>query len=273
MIFFDIDNTLLDHDHAMNQGAAVFQQEFAELFPISGQAFTQRWVSLADQAYRLYLQGALSLLQARIWRMQTLFKSVGADLSPADALGLAQQAIDTYTSHWRLYPDVRPCLERLAGMPLGIISNGHAQQQRAKLEEFKLSEFFTVVSISSETGTAKPAPAIFASACRAGGFASQACIYIGDQLETDARAAARVGMQGIWLNRKKAAAPPADLARVCKIHSLNQLQALLIGEEVSSTLTRAPLSKLSVSKSKSGSALRSLPHTLRFRTRSRFRFR
>jgi len=42
MIFFDIDNTLLDHDHAMVQGAAVFQQEFAEVFPISGQTFTAR---------------------------------------------------------------------------------------------------------------------------------------------------------------------------------------------------------------------------------------
>jgi len=231
MIFFDIDNTLLDHDHAMVQGAAVFQQKFAKTFPISAQAFTARWVSLADQAYRQYLRGDLSLQEARIWRMQTLFQSVGADLSPVDALGLAEQAIDTYSGHWRLYPDVRPCLEKMTGLPLGIISNGHARQQREKLEAFDLSDLFAIVCISSEIGAAKPAPAIFVHACRLGGFSLHACTYIGDQVETDARAAARAGMSGIWLNRQGAAAPPSNLEQISEINSLDQLPGILIGRE------------------------------------------
>jgi len=231
MIFFDIDNTLLDHDHAMMQGAALFQEEFTEAFPISRPAFTERWISLADQAYRRYLQGELSLQEARIWRMQTLFKSVGAALSPADALDLAQQAINTYTSHWRLYPDVRPCLERLAGLPLGIISNGHAQQQREKLEALDLSDIFTIVCISSEIGAVKPAATIFARACQSAGFSTNACIYIGDQLETDARAAASVGMYGIWLNRKGAEASPADHEQISEITSLDQMVGILIERE------------------------------------------
>lgn len=231
MIFFDIDNTLLDHDYAMVQGAAVFQQEFDAVFPISRQAFTEQWVSLADQAYRHYLQGDLSLPEARIWRMQTLFKSVGAHLSPSDALDLAQQAIATYTSHWRLYPDVRPCLERLAGLPLGIISNGHAQQQREKLAALNLSDHFTIVCISSETGAAKPDPAIFTSACLAGKFAAHTCSYVGDHLETDARAAARVGMKGIWLNRKGVAASPTDLEQISEILNLAQLPGILTEQQ------------------------------------------
>ena len=231
MIFFDIDNTLLDHDYAMVQGAAVFQEEFEETFPISGQAFAERWVSLADQTYRYYLQGDLSLPAARIWRMQTLFKSVGAHLSATDALSLAQQAIDTYTSHWRLYPDAKPCLERLAGLPLGIISNGQAEQQHEKLAMFALIDLFTTVCISSKIGTAKPTPAIFAHACKVSGFPTKTCIYVGDQLETDARAAARAGMQGIWLNRRQSAAPPADLENIREITSLEQLPGLLIEKE------------------------------------------
>lgn len=185
-------------------------------------------MSLADQAYRYYLQGDLSLQEARIWRMRTLFQCVGADLSPTDALDLARQAIDTYTAYWRLFPDVRPCLEKMAGLDLGIISSGHAQQQREKLEVFHLTDFFTIVCISSETGAAKPAPAIFTQACKSGGFSTHACIYIGDQLETDARAAARVGMNGIWLNRKGAGAPPADLEPIRAITSLDQLAGMLI---------------------------------------------
>ena len=227
MIFFDIDNTLLDHDHAMVQGAAVFQQDFAAVFPISRKVFTQRWVSLADQAYRRYLQGDLSMPEARIWRMQTLFRSVDVDLSPSDALGLAQRAIDTYTSHWRLYHDVRPCLERLADLPLGIISNGQAEQQREKLAAFDIVDFFTIVCISSETGVAKPDPALFAHACKVSGFPTDACIYVGDELETDARAAARAGMQGIWLNRRQAAVTRVDVEQVWEITSLDQLAGIL----------------------------------------------
>jgi len=243
MIFFDIDNTLLDHDHAMAQGAAVFQQEFAETFPISKQTFTQRWVSLADQAYRHYLQGDLSLPEARIWRMQTLFKSVGTHLSTADALGLAQQAVVTYTSLWRLYPDVRPCLERLAGLPLGIISNGHAQQQREKLAAFNLSDYFTIVCISSESGAAKPDAAIFQNACALTGSAMGECVYIGDQLDQDARAAAQAGMIGVWLNRGAGATIPAQLERVIEINSLERLPDILFENQNPVPTIQAPISR------------------------------
>jgi putative hydrolase of the HAD superfamily len=223
LIFFDIDKTLLDHDHAMRQGARRFQAEFADIFSLSEEAFTQRWTSLADRAYRRYLDGRLSLDAARIWRMQTLFQTAGVVLKPEEALEMAHTAIAYYTENWQLFPDVIPGLERVAHRRLGIISNGDARQQREKLERLQLTSYFDTIHISSEIGVAKPAAAIFEYACRDAGYLTGACLYVGDQLEGDARAAARAGMTGIWLNRNGAAVESTPLEKVYAMHSLAEL--------------------------------------------------
>ena len=81
--------------------------------------------------------------------MQTLFRAVDVELTPDEALAMAHKAIAAYTANWRLFPDVRPSLERMAALPLGIISNGDSRQQRAKLDTLGLTPFFEKIHISS----------------------------------------------------------------------------------------------------------------------------
>ncbi|WP_067477410.1 HAD family hydrolase [Actinomadura hibisca] len=38
-----------------------------------------------------------------------------------------------YEARWRAFPDVAPALAGLAGLRLGVVTNGEATQQRAKL--------------------------------------------------------------------------------------------------------------------------------------------
>ena len=77
IIFFDIDDTLLDHKSAVKQSAILFRPYFSSLLTLDQEEFQKLWSSLIDQAFSLYASGTMSLKDARRWRMKELFAALG----------------------------------------------------------------------------------------------------------------------------------------------------------------------------------------------------
>jgi len=223
MIFFDIDNTLIDQRRAEAAAAAPFLQRYGASLerPVSVETFCRCWRRLRDKHAREFLSGRISAVEQRRRRVRELFSP--RPLGDAEA----DQVYDFFDRHyraaWILYDDVLPCLRALAGLPLGIISNGSAAQQRAKLRATGIENFFSLVVVSEEAGAAKPRRRIFVEACRRAGKPSAECIYVGDRFEVDALASRAAGMHGLWLNRQSRCSMPR--ARVLK--SLDELIARL----------------------------------------------
>ncbi len=217
MIFFDLDGTLLDHDAAERRGA----QAFAAAFGLEDPDFAARWRDTSERHMDRFLAGEIGFAGQRRLRVQEL---LGRRLSGPEAAEVFQVYLDAYESAWRLYPDVLPCLQRLEGSKLGIITNGDRGQQLKKLEATSIVEKFAVVVTSEDAGVAKPDPDIFGAACDQAGVPPTACTYIGDRLETDARAAARAGLRGIWLDRTASA---SDATGIDVIGSLSELHRRL----------------------------------------------
>jgi putative hydrolase of the HAD superfamily len=217
MVFFDLDATLLDHEAAVRGGLARFLDAFGEAIPGGSADFFPRWEAVADK----YLQSteagkALSYPEQRRRRMDEIFS---AELSVDEAARRFQVYLDGYEAHWSLYPDVRPCLERLKGHGLGLITNGEGAQQRDKVARLGLAGLLSPLVISREVGLAKPQKEIFELAARLAGVALKDCVFVGDRLDSDAQAAAAAGMAGVWLNRK-------DLSEGAGIATLHGLGAL-----------------------------------------------
>lgn len=210
MIFFDLDGTLLDHDAAERQGALAF----AAAFGLDKSDFIERWRDVSDRHMDRFLAGEIDFAEQRRLRMREVF---GRELSNDEADEAFESYLDAYESGWRLYPDVLPCLERLEGTALGVITNGNRAQQVKKLEAASILSMFALVVTSEDAGTAKPDPEIFRFACNRAGVPPAASTYIGDRLDTDAHAAVRAGLRGIWLNRTASA---SDVAEVEVIGSL-----------------------------------------------------
>jgi putative hydrolase of the HAD superfamily len=99
------------------------------------------------------------------------------------------------------YSGVIPCLDHFAGHALGIISNGRSSKQRKKLDNLGIAQRFSTVVVSGDLGIAKPAAGIFRSACMAAGREPSECVYVGDDLESDAEGSMQAGLNAIWLNR------------------------------------------------------------------------
>jgi putative hydrolase of the HAD superfamily len=216
-LLFDLDGTLLDHESASAIAATRSLSGSDPAYVI------RRWAELEHEVMDRYFAGELTFTEQRRVRIITLAGELGLgtwDTVTADDwfTGYLQH----YRAAWRLYPDVRPAIQRLP-YRLGVLTNGDAEQQRAKLRHLGLMTELPFVVASGEVGVAKPSPEIFRIACERLDLPPADVAYVGDRLHTDAIAASAAGLHGIWLDRNSA----PQFTDLPRISTLNDLPGLL----------------------------------------------
>jgi len=221
-ILFDIDGTLMDHERAMGAAVAWLYDTVRPAMPAG--EFAVAWRAAQRRHFDAYLAGTVAYDAHRRARLR---EAVDPGLGDAEADRIFAGYLASYEAAWSLFPDVRSCLADLSAHTLGVISNGRASEQRKKLARTGVLGAFGYVLISQECGRPKPAAEIFLQACADLGEAPGGVWYVGDQRETDADAASRAGLHGVWLDRERSAA--ADAGDLPVIHTLAQLPALVDG--------------------------------------------
>jgi putative hydrolase of the HAD superfamily len=196
VVFFDIDDTLIDHGAALRSAATSVHAGLKLGVPV--QDFLAAWQAALLRYYPLYLKGEITYEVARRARIR---ETIDPALADTEADDLFASYLARYEAAWTLFPDVLPCLDRLMSFRLGIISNGRSDEQRKKLGRFGLVGRFEHILISEECGVAKPDQKIFRWACAAVRVSPAEALYIGDQYEIDVCGARNAGLEGIWLDR------------------------------------------------------------------------
>ncbi|MFT8343359.1 MAG: HAD family hydrolase [Clostridium beijerinckii] len=203
MIFFDIDDTLLDHKSSELLGVESFYEEYKHYFKLGKEMFYKLWCQISDKYFNSYLKREMTFEQQRIERMKSLFRYSNIKLGDEDANIKFKKYLINYEKNWKSYNDVVPCLKYLSRKyELGIISNGDLNQQLLKLEKMNIKQYFTNILTAGEVGISKPNIQLFNIACIRANRQPQECCYIGDNLYTDIIPCERIGMNGIWLNRR-----------------------------------------------------------------------
>ena len=203
-VYFDLDNTLLDHTRAERAALADLHAEHPEIgrhdlghvqatyhaenAPLWG-AYARREVT-RDELQRLRFERTLARLDAA--------------LDP-DAVGDAYLA--RYARHWDWVDGARDAfLETARRLPVGILTNGFEAQQVAKLERFpEIRDASAALVISERVGVQKPDPAIFAAATEAASdavgqrLAPDEILYAGDSGFSDVGGGRAAGWRVVWL--------------------------------------------------------------------------
>ena len=199
MIFFDIDGTLIDHASASAAASLALFDQFQGAIPFERTEFPAIWEEILEKHFNRFCRGEISLWEQRRARMGEVFAL--PQMSDAEADSRYYVFVREYEMLTRAYGDSAECLQKLAGRPLGIISNGVREQQIGKLQRAGLLKYFSVMVYSEDIGLGKPSPSIFLEACRRAGEPPQKCVHIGDNIEADVFASRDVGMHGIHLSR------------------------------------------------------------------------
>jgi len=218
MIFFDIDDTLVDHTWAEMAASRQFHSMYAErLDGMSLGQFASVWHDAAENYMDQFLAGKIDMIGQRRARIFEIFK-LRDDTEQADRL--FDEYLELYEAAWILFDDVDACLRDLDGRRLGIITNSTQAHQKLKVTGI-LGSFEKVVT-SKAVGVAKPDQGIFEAAAKAAGLEPEQCCYVGDRLKTDALAAIDSGMNGVWVNRRRVNAPPCQAIEISSLRKLSR---------------------------------------------------
>lgn len=201
MIFFDLDGTLLDHKSSEYLGVKEFYNSYKEYFEFEEEVFYKYWRQISDKHFNMYLNGKITFKEQRVERIKELFMLSGIEFSDEVAQSTFNNYLRIYESNWRPFSDVIPCLQKLVGYKLGIVSNGDLEQQLLKLHKIGIKKYFSTIVTSGEVGISKPNTKLFDIACKRVNEFPQNCYYIGDDLKLDILPCIEIGMRGIWINR------------------------------------------------------------------------
>ncbi len=197
-LLFDLDDTLLDYSGGVDgswAGACHACCPRAGVDPsvlLGALAETRRW--FWDDAER-HRRERVNMLGAWQHIVEFALERLGCATPDGFAAAVARDFAERRREVMRLFPDALDTLEhfRKQGVPLGLITNGDAGQQRDKIERHGLARFFDTILIEGEFGTGKPEEIVYRHALQALGASATTAWMVGDHLEWDVSAPQRLG--------------------------------------------------------------------------------
>lgn len=153
-------------------------------------------------------------------------------------IGISDEALsERLTDHFTamrdaetvLFPDAVETLVALGerGVRLGLITNGAAAEQRAKVERFDLARHFVHVQIEGEMGFGKPEHQAYVHALSRLGTTAAETWIVGDNLDWEVVVPQKLGFHAIWRDPVGKGLPSGAEARPDRI--ITRLTELLEG--------------------------------------------
>lgn len=219
LVLFDLDDTLCDY-----AGARVGRLRIA--FDLAQESAQRSFDAPIDQI----VAESIRIQPHGVDHFPTLFAEYGID-DPAAVAAAATWFVGNRFHGLQLFPDALETLAAVrAGLPgrrLGIVTNGPADVQTAKIELLGLRSWFDFCLISGELGHWKPDRAIFLEALRLGNASAADTVMIGDSPEHDIAGAESCGLRTIWIDRHNLPWPPQIPAPTFVSADLTTLRRLL----------------------------------------------
>lgn len=226
VVFFDLDGTLVRDGagEAVRRTAVALARRHGfsapRILAANASAWPDCWADHGDLWMRGKLEG--DALPRDIWQ-RTLERFGHAD--PA----LVDEAVETHLREealtFTLFEESLEVLDvlRARQVPVGLITNGPLESQRAKLVTAGIDARFDVVIASGDLGVVKPDVEIFHHAAERLGIRPAHAVHVGDSFAADVVGAAEAGMSAVWVNRDASVAPRTDVAH----HDSRSLRDLL----------------------------------------------
>lgn len=213
-VYFDLDDTLLDHRVAERSALAALHTELGgvEELTFDLETLQREYHDSNVELWRQYSLAEITGDQLRHDRFAIIVKRHGLMI---DALDLSDRYMELYSRFWVPVEGALDAFRRIAdSTPVGIITNGFAATQREKLNRFRdLRDRSSTIVISEEFGHMKPSPKLFAYALSQAGCAAENVLYVGDSWHSDVEGGLASGWNVAWYTPDATKAVGTDVAR------------------------------------------------------------
>jgi len=201
-IYFDIDDTLLDHVAAQKNALRHVFGQYRCFKEIDFESFSQAYSRINTGLWKDYSLGNINRDDLQNRRFRDSILEAGADNSESESIG--RDYIMAYRNEWKWIDGAREALENLSkNYRLGFITNGFSETQKLKIESFGLSSYSDHIIISEDVGYLKPSPEIFNYAEELAGSKGEDVLYVGDNFMSDIQGGNSAGWQTAWYTSEK----------------------------------------------------------------------
>lgn len=217
-IIFDLDDTILDDTGSMEAcWREICRSGAARIGGTDPQTLMEAISRQRDWFWSdpdRHREGRMDLRAASRGIVERALLHLGFD-RPEVAREIAEGYRDLREERLCLVPGAVETLERLraAGVALGLITNGSAAGQRAKVERFGLAAYFEHILIEGEFGLGKPHREVYEATLQALACDSVRAWSVGDNLEWDVSAPQKLGVFGVWVDVAGAGLPEGERVR------------------------------------------------------------
>jgi putative hydrolase of the HAD superfamily len=110
------------------------------------------------------------------------------------------------------------------GIKLGLVTNGGAEIQRAKIERFQLADWFDRILIEGEFGVGKPDEKVYRHVLEQLDTRPEDTWMVGDNLHFDVGGSQTLGIYGVWVDYEQKGLPEDSEVRPDRIvQSISEL--------------------------------------------------
>jgi len=203
VILFDLDDTIIDHTGGVDaawRGALGDHVEAADHEDIRvAVREISRWYWSDAERHRV---GRADLRAVTVEIVREALLRTGQDDAEL-ARRVAHRYRDLREAAYFPLPGAVETLFALreAGVRLGLVTNGNADEQRGKIARFNLASFFELICIEGELGYGKPDVRVYAHVVERLNVEPGEAWMVGDNLEWDVFAPMRIGLAGVWVDR------------------------------------------------------------------------
>jgi putative hydrolase of the HAD superfamily len=201
-VYFDLDDTLLDHRQAERDALSDVRDRYQQIFgTVSVDELQAEYHAINDPLWTRYADGEIDKETLQAQRFEQLVDAMEAPHANAALIG--RYYMQRYAAHWQFVDGARDAYERIAADgAVGVMTNGFAEVQRKKLDQFPvLRERADAVVLCEENGALKPQPEAFAHAAQQAGVAAENVLYVGDSYRSDVQGGQNAGWRVAWFAR------------------------------------------------------------------------
>lgn len=196
-IYFDLDDTLLDHRLAEAAALKDVHQNFPFFNKIAADKLIEVYHQVNTQQWMLYSSGEIERDDLQRNRFEQTLQKLTLDGSRYKEVG--DFYLQCYRDHWQWIDGAQLAYQKVAKeYPVGILTNGFAETQKMKFEKFELNKSAEHVVISEDVGALKPDPKVFEHATALANVAPDDILYVGDSFTSDIEGGAAFGWNTAW---------------------------------------------------------------------------
>lgn len=196
-IYFDLDNTLLDHNKAESKSHEAIYNDFEVLRAVSLNNWLTSYKSINHKLWIQYQDGEIGREQLQYSRFNTTMAELGLEPDESEEIGLAY--MNKYRNYWEWIDNAEETLKLISqNFDVGIITNGFKETQQMKFEKLALEKYTDQMIISEDLGVLKPHPKIFNHATELAGVSREEILYVGDSYSSDVIGGTNAGWKTAW---------------------------------------------------------------------------